>query len=79
MSSRALDRLREAAAALALPGRPHALSGRDVEDLKALLEDRDAHIADQYGEIARLLQAQERGLAGKLLYLAKRAYVRYRR
>lgn len=65
-----------------LPSRFRAgltLSGRDVEDLKALLEDRDAHIADQYGEIARLLQAQERGLAGKLLYLAKRAYVRYRR
>jgi 2OG-Fe(II) oxygenase superfamily len=55
------------------------LSQRDVDELASLLADRDAHIAQQYAEIARLLQAQEKGLAGQLLYLAKRAYVRFRR
>ena len=55
------------------------LSQRDVDELASLLVDRDAHIRQQYDEIARLLQAQEKGLAGQLLYLAKRAYVRFRR
>lgn len=55
------------------------LSQRDADELASLVADRDAHIASQYAEIARLLQAQERGLAGQLLYLAKRAYVRFRR
>lgn len=56
-----------------------ALTQCDVDELAALLHDRDAHITQQYAEIARLLQAQEHGLAGKLVYLAKRAYVRMRR
>ena len=65
-----------------LPARFRAgatLSEGDVDELAALLADRDAHIANQYQEIARLLQAQEKGVAGQLLYLAKRAYVRFRR
>lgn len=57
----------------------HTLDEADVAELNALLQGRDTHIRLQYEEIARLLQAQERGLAGKLLYLAKRAYVRMRR
>jgi hypothetical protein len=60
-----------------LPGL--TLSQRDVDELASLLAERDAHIRQQYEEIARLLQAQERGLTGQLLYLAKRAYVRFRR
>ncbi|HVF63532.1 MAG TPA: 2OG-Fe(II) oxygenase [Casimicrobiaceae bacterium] len=55
------------------------LGQRDVEELKALIAARDAQIRMQYEEIARLLQAQERGFTGQLLYLAKRAYVRLRR
>ncbi len=55
------------------------LSQADVALLAGLLAERDAHIRLQYDEIARLLQAQDRGLAGKLLYLARRAYVRMRR
>lgn len=57
----------------------HVLDEADVATLRELLQGRDAHIRLQYEEIARLLQAQDRGLAGKLLYLAKRAYVRLRR
>ena len=60
-----------------LPGL--TLSHHDVDELASLLADRDAHIRQQYEEIARLLQAQEHGLAGRLMYLAKRAYVRFRR
>lgn len=55
------------------------LTPSDVDELCALLADRDTHIRRQYEEIARLLQAQESGLTGQLLYLAKRAYVRFRR
>jgi hypothetical protein len=55
------------------------LSQHDVDELASLLADRDVHIRQQYDEIERLLQAQEKGLAGQLLYLAKRAYVRFRR
>jgi hypothetical protein len=57
----------------------HVLDGSDVDELHALLQQRDAYIAQQQDEIARLLQAQDRGLSGKLLYLAKRLYVRTRR
>lgn len=57
----------------------HCLSPHDMDTLQALLTQRDEHIRLQYEEIARLLQAQDRGLAGKLMYLLKRAYVRLRR
>jgi hypothetical protein len=55
------------------------LSRGDVAEIKQLLEQRDAHIRMLYAENTALRQAQERGLAGHLLYLAKRAYVRFRR
>jgi hypothetical protein len=55
------------------------LTDKDVSEIAALLAARDAHIRMQYEENTRLLQAQERGLTGHILYLAKRAFVRLRR
>lgn len=57
----------------------HSLSAADLLELQSMLRQRDEYIGHQQEEIARLLQAQDRGLAGKLLYLAKRLYVRTRR
>lgn len=57
----------------------HELDADDVRLLRELLAHRDGQLKTQYDEIARLLQAQDRGLTGKLLYLAKRLYVRSRR
>ncbi|SFS01677.1 Proline 4-hydroxylase (includes Rps23 Pro-64 3,4-dihydroxylase Tpa1), contains SM-20 domain [Dyella sp. OK004] len=57
----------------------HTLSRNDVANIKQLLEARDGHISMLYGENTALRKAQDRGLTGHLLYLAKRAYVRYRR
>ena len=44
-----------------------------------LIEARDAHIRMLYAENTELRAAQDNGIAGNLLYLAKRAYVRFRR
>jgi len=60
------------------------ISGRTLDDadvglLRELIEQRDNQIQRLYAENASLLQAQERGLSGQLLYLLKRLYVRYRR
>ena len=55
----------------------HTLTA-DVSEISALIAARDAHIRSQYDENTRLLQAQEHGLTGQLLYLAKRAFVRLR-
>jgi hypothetical protein len=57
----------------------HTLTDADVDELRALLAKRDAYIDRQHAENQRLLQAQEHGLAGQVLYLMKRAYVRFRR
>lgn len=57
----------------------YVLRHEDVHELKHLFAVRDDHIREQYTEIAKLLQAQDRGLVGHFLYLAKRAYVRLRR
>ncbi len=57
----------------------YALHDADVQELQSLLHQRDDYIRHQQEEIARLLQAQDQGLAGKFLYLAKRLYVRTRR
>ena len=57
----------------------HVLSRADTADIKQLLEVRDAHIRRLYAENTELRSAQDKGLAGNLLYLAKRAYVRFRR
>lgn len=57
----------------------HTLRETDIAELQSLLQQRDGYIRDQQAEIARLLQAQDRGFSGKVLYLAKRLYVRMRR
>jgi hypothetical protein len=57
----------------------HVLTDADVAELTTLIATRDDHIRAQYAENARLLQAQDRGFGGKVLYLLKRAYVRFRR
>ncbi len=54
----------------------HLLTEADMADLQALVEDKDGRIAIQYDEIARLMtlaRAHERGLAGSVLYLARKA------
>ena len=55
------------------------LSGDDLAEIRQLIEARDAHIRLLYSENTELRAAQDKGFAGNLLYLAKRAYVRFRR
>ncbi len=57
----------------------HTLSERDIEALRTMLARRDDHLRRLFEENSQLLQAADRGLAGKLIYLAKRLYVRGRR
>lgn len=54
------------------------LTAADVTSVRQLLAQRDAHIQRLYAENTALRKAQDSGLAGHLLYLAKRAYVRFR-
>jgi 2OG-Fe(II) oxygenase superfamily len=56
----------------------HTLTEAQANELRALMDARDAHIRWQYDENTQLLQAQERGLAGHFIYLAKRAFIRMR-
>ena len=56
------------------PGR--VLDASDLELLRELIAQRDARLRDLYAENSRLLQAQDAGFGGHLLYLAKRLYVR---
>lgn len=56
----------------------HTLSNADVGLLKDLISHRDNQLQRLYAENSNLLQAQERGLSGQLIYLLKRLYVRYR-
>jgi hypothetical protein len=60
-----------------VPG--HSLSNEDVELLREIIRDRDELLHRLYDENASLRQAQDRGLSGKLIYLLKRFYVRFRR
>ena len=55
------------------------LSGNDVAEIRQLIDARDAHIRLLYAENTELRAAQDKGIVGNLLYLAKRAYVRFRR
>ena len=55
------------------------LSSDDVSQIRQLIAARDAHIRLLYAENTALRAAQDKGFAGNLLYLAKRAYVRFRR
>jgi len=57
----------------------HTLDAADLAELRELIAHRDNQLQQLYAENARLLQAQERGLGGQILYLLKRLYVRYRR
>lgn len=57
----------------------YTLSDADAALIRNLVAQRDGQLKRLYAENASLLQAQERGLGGQLLYLLKRAYVRYRR
>ena len=57
----------------------YPLTEDDVKLLHGLIGSRDDHLRRLYAENSRLLRAQETGLVGHVLYLLKRAYVRYRR
>lgn len=57
----------------------HTLSEGDMATLRQIVGQRDQRLRDLYAENSRLLQAQDRGFGGHLLYLAKRLYVRTRR
>ncbi len=57
----------------------YALNSNDAAMLRTLIAQRDGQLQRLYAENAQLLQAQERGFTGQLLYLLKRVYVRYRR
>ncbi|WP_300619848.1 2OG-Fe(II) oxygenase [Dokdonella sp.] len=57
----------------------YVLSEGDVAELRELIAHRDNQLKSLYEENARLLQAQEAGAWGRLTYLLKRFYVRYKR
>jgi hypothetical protein len=57
----------------------HALTAEDVSLLHDLIGARDAQMRMLYEENGRLLQAQDKGFGGHVLYLMKRLYMRYRR
>lgn len=57
----------------------HVLDAQDIADLRQLLGNRDNRIAMQYREISKLMtlvRAHERGLAGSMLYAARRLQAR---
>ena len=58
-------------------GRP--LKRADIDALRELIAHRDNQLQRLYAENASLLQAQERGFGGQILYLLRRLYVRYGR
>lgn len=55
------------------------LEWADVNEIHSLIQQRDDHIRSLYAENTALRKAQDGGLTGHLLYLAKRAFVRFRR
>lgn len=55
------------------------LDTHDVAEMQGLIAQRDAHIRMLYAENTALRKAQDAGIGGHILYLAKRAYVRFRR
>lgn len=57
----------------------YTLTDADVGQLRQLISTRDMQLRSLYEENSRLLQAQDKGFAGHMLYLLKRLYVRYRR
>jgi hypothetical protein len=57
----------------------HTLTEDDVAELHAIVDGRDHLLQRLYEENAELRQAQDRGFAGRLLFVLRRLYVRYRR
>lgn len=57
----------------------YTLSETDVETLKGLVQSRDDMLRRLYKENSDLRQAHDRGLSGKIIYLLRRLYTRYRR
>jgi len=57
----------------------YALQAQDVALLQEIVRDRDALLQRLYAENSALRQAQDRGFSGKMLYLLKRLYVRFRK
>jgi hypothetical protein len=57
----------------------HALTDADVAVLRELIASRDGQMKMLYEENSKLLQAQDKGFGGHVLYLMKRLYMRYRR
>jgi len=57
----------------------YTLTSDDIAELRDLISHRDNRLQQLFDENSRLLQAQEKGLSGHLLYLLKRFYVRYKR
>jgi hypothetical protein len=57
----------------------HTLAPNDIELLRGIVADRDNLLRRLYTENSELRQAQDRGLSGKLIYLLKRYYVRFRK
>jgi hypothetical protein len=60
----------------------HVLDADDMRALQEMVAEKDGRIAMQYAEIGRLMtlvRAQERGVTGALLYLARKGWARLRR
>ncbi|HTD27873.1 MAG TPA: 2OG-Fe(II) oxygenase, partial [Xanthomonadaceae bacterium] len=57
----------------------HTLAPSDVALLRDMIADRDGLLQRLYAENSELRQAQDRGLSGKLIYLLKRYFVRFRK
>ena len=60
-------------------GAGYALTPEDAVLLREIVGGRDHQLRELYQENSRLLQAQDQGFSGHMLYLLKRLYVRYRR
>ena len=57
----------------------HTLAPGDIALLHDIVAERDDLLRRLYAENSELRQAQDRGFGGKLIYLLKRYYVRYRK
>jgi hypothetical protein len=55
----------------------YTLTDSDAAELKHLIATRDGHIQLLYAENTAMRAAEDRGMTGRLLYLLKKAYVRY--
>ena len=60
-----------------VPG--YTMTESDMSTLRELVASRDNLMKMLYAENSQLLQAQDKGFGGQVLYLMKRLYMRYRR